>query len=171
MCSDGALTSVKRVHQEEYNEMTYCYVLWGAFAKLRKATTGFVMSVRPSVCPHGTTRLQPDGFSWHLIFENFSKIYQIKASYINISQKQRVLYTSTVGFWSYLAQFFLEWEIFQTKVVEKIKTHILCSINFSPPKFVPFVRYVEKYCRAEWQHGACALHAGYLMLQTHSHNM
>ena len=26
---------------------------------------------------------------------------------------------------SYLAQFFLEWEVFQLKVVEKIKTHIL----------------------------------------------
>ena len=26
---------------------------------------------------------------------------------------------------SYLAQFFLEWEMFHTKVVEKIKTHIL----------------------------------------------
>jgi hypothetical protein len=33
-------------------------------------------------------------------------------------------------FWSYLAQFFLEREMFQTKVVEKIKTHILCSITF-----------------------------------------
>jgi uncharacterized protein (DUF362 family) len=29
----------------------------------------------------------------------------------------------------YLAEFFLEWEMFQTKVVEKIKTHILCSIT------------------------------------------
>ena len=28
---------------------------------------------------------------------------------------------------SYLAQFFLECEMFQTKVVDKIKTHILCS--------------------------------------------
>jgi len=27
--------------------------------------------------------------------------------------------------WQYLAHFFLEWEIFQTKVVEKIKTHVL----------------------------------------------
>jgi len=25
----------------------------------------------------------------------------------------------------YLAQFFLEWEIFQTKILEKIKTYIL----------------------------------------------
>ena len=35
-----------------------------------------------------------------------------------------------VGIW-YLAQFFLEWEMFQTNVVQKIKTHILCSITFS----------------------------------------
>ena len=35
-----------------------------------------------------------------------------------------------VHFLSYLAQFFLEWEMFQTKVVEKIKTHILCSETF-----------------------------------------
>ena len=32
--------------------------------------------------------------------------------------------------WSYLAQFFLEWKIFQTKFVAKIKTHILCQITF-----------------------------------------
>ena len=32
--------------------------------------------------------------------------------------------------WQYLAEFFVEWEMFQIKVVEKIKTHILCSITF-----------------------------------------
>jgi hypothetical protein len=31
---------------------------------------------------------------------------------------------------SYLAQFFFEWEIFQTKFVEKIKINILCSMYF-----------------------------------------
>jgi hypothetical protein len=30
---------------------------------------------------------------------------------------------------SYLAQFFLARKIFQTKVVEKLETHILCSIT------------------------------------------
>jgi hypothetical protein len=35
-----------------------------------------------------------------------------------------------VHLWQYLARVFLEWEMFQTKVVEKIKTHILCSITF-----------------------------------------
>jgi hypothetical protein len=32
--------------------------------------------------------------------------------------------------WQYLVEFFLEWEMFQIKVVNKIKTHILCSITF-----------------------------------------
>ena len=30
----------------------------------------------------------------------------------------------------HFAEFFLEWEVFQTKVAEKIKTRILCSIIF-----------------------------------------
>jgi len=36
-------------------------------------------------------------------------------------------------FWSYLAQFLLEWEMFQTKVVEKIKTHFVFTNPPSPP--------------------------------------
>jgi len=35
----------------------------GAFAKLRKATISFVVSVRLSVLPHGTTRLSMDVLS------------------------------------------------------------------------------------------------------------
>jgi len=31
---------------------------------------------------------------------------------------------------SYLSHFFLELEMFQTNVVEKIKTNILCSVTF-----------------------------------------
>jgi hypothetical protein len=32
--------------------------------------------------------------------------------------------------YDYLAQFFLEWEKFQTKFVEKIKTRVSCSTFF-----------------------------------------
>ena len=39
---------------------------------------------------------------------------------------------NTVYFLLRFAQFFLEWEIYQTYVIEKIKTHILCSITFFP---------------------------------------
>jgi len=48
----------------------------------------------------------------------------------------------------YLARFFLKREMFQTEVVEKIKTHILRSVTFFSPKIVPFMKNVEKYCRA-----------------------
>jgi len=46
-------------------------------------------------------------------------------------QKTFFLFCATLYiFWSYLTHFFLEWEMFKTKVVEKIKTHILCSVFF-----------------------------------------
>ena len=54
-------------------------LLWlflSAFAKLRKATISFVRSVRLSVCPQGKVRLPQEGFSWNMMFENFSKIYR-----------------------------------------------------------------------------------------------
>jgi len=46
----------------------------GAFAKFRKATVSFAMSIRPSVRSHVTTRLPLDGFSFNFIFEHFPRI-------------------------------------------------------------------------------------------------
>jgi len=89
----------------------------GASAKLRKATISFVMP-----------RLLLDGFVWNLIFVYFTKICRGYVSFIGVRQEQRGLYMGPYAhLWSYLAQFFLEWEVFRTKVVEEIKTHILCS--------------------------------------------
>ena len=39
---------------------------------------------------------------------------------------------TSIHFSSYLCHLFLEWDVFQTVVVEKIKTHSLCSITFFP---------------------------------------
>ena len=47
---------------------------------------------------------------------------------------------STIHFLSYLTRFFLDLEIFETKFVEEIKTHILCSIIFFFEKKAPFMR-------------------------------
>jgi hypothetical protein len=48
--------------------------------------------------------------------------------------------------------------MFQTKVVKKIKTHILCSINFFP-KIKPFMSNVEKYGAArQATHDSIMLH-------------
>jgi len=52
----------------------------------------------------------------------------------------------------YLPQFFLEWKMFHTKVVEEIKTHVLCSIYIYiyiyilNGKSYPLWDNVEKYC-------------------------
>jgi hypothetical protein len=45
----------------------------GEFVKFRKATISFVMPVRPSFSPHGTTRLQLEEFSQNFIFGYFKK--------------------------------------------------------------------------------------------------
>jgi hypothetical protein len=81
---------------------------------------------------------------------------------------------TNIHFWSYLAQFFPEWEIFQKKFVEKIKTHILCPTTFS--KIMPFVRYCENtvqpdraqmkiwhMCIACWMSKATNTHAKYVI--------
>ena len=47
--------------------------------------------------------------------------------------------------WKYLADLFLEWWVFQIKVVEKIKKHILCSVTFFPRKSFRLWDNVEKY--------------------------
>jgi hypothetical protein len=52
----------------------------------------------------------------------------------------------SIHFWSYLALFFLEWEMFQTKFVEEIKIHFFHQLFSS--KIVPLWDNVEKYCRA-----------------------
>ena len=47
-------------------------------------------------------------------------------------------------FWQYLAEFFLEWEMFQMNEVEKMKVHILCSVTFFR-KLCRLGDKVEKY--------------------------
>jgi hypothetical protein len=117
-----------------YFSFTVTNFFLGAFVKLRKATTNtLILSLRPSVCPYATTRLPLNGFSWNLILSVFRKSVQriqvsLKSDKNNGHFTWRPIYTY---FLSYLAHFLLEWEMFQTKVVEKIKTHMLCSF-FSP---------------------------------------
>ena len=47
----------------------------------------------------------------------------------------------------YLTELFLEWELFQKKVVDKIEKHILCSVFF-PRKACHLWDNVEKRGRA-----------------------
>jgi len=120
----------------------YRYFIWcrsvilGAFAKLRETTVSFVMLVRPSVRPparsHGTTWLSLDGYPWNLVFWYFSEVCWENSGFIKIWQEWRVLYMETnIHLCSYAAQFFLEWEMFRTEVVEEIKTHIISYVYWT----------------------------------------
>ena len=37
---------------------------------------------------------------------------------------------TNIYFWSYLTQFFLEWEMLQKAEVQEVNTHVLCSVTF-----------------------------------------
>ena len=47
---------------------------------------------------------------------------------------------TNVRLWYYVVEYFLEWAVFQTKVVEKIKTYVLYAMIPPSSKIVPFVR-------------------------------
>ena len=112
---------------------------------------------------HGTIRLLLDGFQRNSIFEYVTKICRENSGFIKIWQEKRVLYMKTNNiFLSYLAQFFLKWKMFRRKVVEKIKTHVSCSITFCFRKSCRLWDKVENYCRAgqstdDMAHAHCML--------------
>jgi len=56
---------------------------------------------------------------------------------------------TNVNFLSYPAQFFVEWEMLQTKIFEEIEAHILRSIIFFNENLTVYEN-VEKYFSA-WQ--------------------
>ena len=95
--------------------------------------------------------LKPDKTNWHCTLHEISDVH----------------------WWSYLAQSFLGWEMLLTKLVKKIKTHLIFNkFHFFFSKIMPFMRQCGKtmlsWTGHRWQYGTCALHAGYLRLQRHS---
>ena len=112
----------------------------------------------------------------NLIFKYFSKICR-NPSFIKIWQEWRVLYMKTnINGWTYLAEFFLQWKMYHRKVVEKTQTHISSSIYiyiyiyiFKSSRLWDVKKMVEPE-RPQWQHSACAFHAGYRRIQTHVQN-
>jgi hypothetical protein len=118
----------------------------GVLPILRKATIGFVMSVLLSV------RVEQLGSQWRDFREIwylmiFSKICRENSFHSNRTKLKVTLHEDQHTFLlSYLAHFFLEWDIFQTKVIEKIKIHIFCSVTFFS-KVVRLWENVEKYYR------------------------
>jgi hypothetical protein len=142
-----------------YRTYCLCYCNSSIFRRSRKILyLPVCLSVRPSVCPHGTIRLPLEGILCNFIFY-FFKICR--------TSKFKFHYVKTnIYFWSYLFKFFFKWEKFQRKFVEKIKTHDLCSKSFSRKSY-PLWNKVENYSTALWAiygnmaHANCMLDKGY----------
>ena len=75
------------------------------------------------------------------IFQNLSRKLKFNSTWIT-----GTLHDKQYTFLLYLNHFVVEWEMFQTNVVEKIKIYILCSITFFPPW--KLWDKVGEYCRA-----------------------
>jgi len=71
------------------------------------------------------------GMDFHEIW--YLSIFQKPVAKIKVSLKSDI--NTNVHLWSYLAQFFLEWEMFLRKVVEKIEMHFIAN-NFFPKIFL-----------------------------------
>jgi len=90
---------------------------------LRKATISFVMSVCPSARKNSATtgRIFVNFDTWEF-FEYLSRKFKFQE---NVTRMTGSLRGNRYKFLIILAKFFLEWEMFQTKVVKKIKTHFM----------------------------------------------
>ena len=78
---------------------------------------------------------------WYL---SISRTYAEKIQILLKSDKSNGTLHEGVFTFVYLAEVFLEWEVLQIKVVEKTKTHILCSVTFCR-KSCHLWNNVEKY--------------------------
>jgi hypothetical protein len=115
------------------------------FRRVRKITKSdyYLRHVCPSVCPHATT-----GSYWTDFHEIlYLSVLRKSVEKIQVSLKPDKI-TGTLHFWSYPEIFFLEWDMSEIKVVEKIKTHTVCSITFFFIKACRLWDNAEKYCRS-----------------------
>jgi hypothetical protein len=113
-----------------YNLPAKSPVLLQALRDLRHVCLSFL--------PYGTTGLSHsvltaglslDWFSWNAIFESSSNIWQEKTIIIKAGTyngKKTFVYLR-----KYLVELFSDWRKFQTKLMEKVKIHVLCSISSS----------------------------------------
>ena len=143
------------------------YVFWGAFAKLRKATISFVMSVSSPVRPS----VHMEQLGSHLT--DFNEIWYV-SSFRKCVEKIQVSLKSDKnnGYFTWRPMYCTFVIVFRSvilrmrnvtdKVVEKIKTHILCSVTFLF-KSCTLWDNVEKHCRAKQATDANMPHANCML--------
>jgi hypothetical protein len=134
-----------------------------SFAKQRKATINFIMSVCLILCSpfrlSAWNHLSPTRrifMKFDIVFiENMIRKFEFDW----ILKRKTIVYMRTnIHIWSYIAQFFLERKILSQVCWENRNTHFT---------FTNFLPKVEKTTGGN-ECGACALRSGYVCLQTHA---
>jgi hypothetical protein len=134
---------------------------------LRKATIIFVMSVCPSARPSVWNNSAPENFHkiWYLIiFRKSAKKIQVSLKFDNNNG-----YYAWRPIYQYLTRLFLEWEMFHTKAVVKIKAHISSPVTSSYRKSCRLWDNVEKCCTVGQVTENNMVNAHYL-LDTNTHS-
>jgi hypothetical protein len=139
------------------------------------------MSVSPSLRPSAWNNSAVTGqifmkFDVSLSFENLLRNFKIHSNLTRITwtlyEENKYLYILYKYIYLYIARSIPPRMIMQ-KCVDNIKIHISCSITFSQ-KSCTLLDNAEKYCRirqaTDDNTTQAQLHAGYLRLQTHTHN-
>ena len=112
---------------------------------LRKATISLVMSVCPSVHPHGTPRIPLAGFAWNLILKYFSKICREKIKfYQNITRIAGTWHEAHCTFITKYRSILLGIKNVLDKKVQKIKTQNFYWVIIFFPKIVLFMKLCGK---------------------------
>jgi hypothetical protein len=90
------------------------------------------MSVHLSVCPSSWNNSAPTEWTFMKldIWEFFEILSRKFKCHSNRKRITGTLHEDQYSFFILSRSFLLEWEMNQTNVVEKIKTHILCSVKF-----------------------------------------
>jgi len=136
--------------------MCFCQFFMFRFADLWKVTISFDTSPCLSLCPHRTTGLPLDRFSWNFIFEFFQKSFKKIQVLLKYDKNNR--YFTCRPIYSF-DQITSSNEMFKKKVVEKIKTHILYSITC----FQKLWDNVEKYGTGRQATDDNMVHAHYML--------
>jgi hypothetical protein len=142
------------------NSFVIQYFTLGAFCEKRLLASLCLSVCLPALsfaCNNSATSrcIHKEFYIW-VFLQNMSRKFKF-----NWNLKKLLFnFKNNTYFWSYLTQVFLEWEIFQTKLVEKIQTNFIFHNFFL--LFYPLWDDVEKY---RWQYDVWALHAGYLQIK------
>ena len=120
----NAYTEFHKNSQDRWWQTWHSFL--GVFAKLPKVIISFIMSVCPSL-----RQLCSNWMDFHEIW--YVSIFKKSARKIQVSLKSdrimHILHKYQYTCLSYLTHFFLDWWMFQTQSVDKIKTHFMFN-NF-----------------------------------------